>query len=139
MADGPALALQAALVAALRADAGVSALVGARVYDKPPHAANLTFPYVRIGPIILSPLRMSGDCVDDEIGFGIEAYSRPVAGRVEAARIAQAIREALDGVPFAVTGFNLDWCNYLTQAVSEGSDGESYVATVAFEAALSDA
>lgn len=135
MADGPALALQAALVAWLRANAGISALVGGRVYDEPPQGVE--FPYVRIGQIDLSPVRMSGDCRDDLIRFSIEAHSRPVAGRVEAARIANAIVAALDTAALPVTGSNLDWCHWQTQAVTRSPDGRSYIATVAFEAALS--
>ncbi|AFA44854.1 DUF3168 domain-containing protein [Rhodobacter capsulatus] len=134
MADGPALALQAALVARLRADAGVGALVGARVYDEPPDGA--TLPLVRIGNIDVAPERMDG-CTDEAVTFSIEAHSRPISGRVEASRIAHAIRSALDEADFVVTGHHLDWCQFLTQAVTRGADGKTYVATVAFQAALS--
>jgi hypothetical protein len=134
MADGPALALQAALVARLRADAGVSALVAARVYDEPPDGAAL--PLVRVGTLDVAPERMDG-CTDEAIIFSIEAHSRPIAGRVEASRIAHAIRVALDEVSLTVAGYNLDWCQFLTQAGSRGSDGKTYIATVAFQAALS--
>ena len=137
MADGPALALQAALVARLKANAGVTALVGARVYDEPPQ--NVQFPYVRIGTVDLAPLRLSGPCTHEDLVLSVEAHSRPVAGRVEAARIAHAIRLALDGGGFTVTGYTLDWCDWTTQAVSRAADGESYIATLAFEAALSPA
>lgn len=137
MADGPSLALQKAVIAALKADAGVSALVGARVYDEPPQ--NVTFPYVRYGTDDLAPLRMSGDCVDDDIAFSVEVHSRPVAGRVEAKRIAQAVREALDDQTLTVAGFTLEWLQYTTQAITRAADGETYVATIAFEAALSAA
>lgn len=137
MADGPALALQKALVAALKADAGVTALVGARVYDEPPQGA--TFPFVRIGTVTVEPLRMSGACVDEDIAFSIEAHSRPIAGRVEATRIAEAIRTALDDQALTVSGFNAEWVQYMTQAVTRAPDGKSYVATIAFEAALSAA
>lgn len=134
MADGPALALQAALVARLRADAGVAALVGARVYDEPPDGA--TLPLVRIGNIDVSPERMDG-CTDEAITFSIEAHSRPISGRVEASGIANAIRVALDETDFTISGYHLDWCQWLTQAVTRGADGKTYVATVAFQAALS--
>ena len=137
MADGPALALQAALVAALRANAGVSALVGARVYDEPPQG--VVFPYVRVGSVDLRPLRMSGTCTDEDVLFSIEVHSRPVAGRVEASRIAHAIRLALDDAALVVAGFALEWCQFTTQAVTRAADGESYIATIAFEAALSAA
>lgn len=137
MADGPALALQKALVASLRANAGVSALVGARVYDEPPQG--VTFPYVRVGNVDLRPLRMSGACIDEDILFSIEAHSRPVSGRVEASRIAHAVRVALDDAALSVAGFTLEWCQFTTQAVTRAADGESYIATIAFEAALSAA
>ena len=137
MADGPALALQAALVTRLRANAGISALVGARVYDEPPQ--NVVFPYVRIGNVDLAPLRLSGDCRDDDIRFSIEAHSRPVAGRVEATRIAAAVVAALDGAALTVAGHHLDWCQWVTQAATRAPDGRSYIATIAFEAALSPA
>ena len=136
MADGPALALQAALVAVLRADAGVAALVGTRVYDEPPDGA--TLPLVRIGNIDAAPERMDG-CTDEALTFSVEAHSRPIAGRVEASRIAHAIRVALDETEFSVTGYHLDWCQWLTQAVTRGADGKTYIATVAFQAALSAA
>lgn len=136
MADGPDLALQVALVAALKANAGVASLVGARVYDEPPQ--HVIFPYVRIGMMDLRPLRLS-DCTDEDIMFSIEAHSRPVAGRVEAGRIANAVRVALDGATPSVTGYTLDWIDWQTQAVTRATDGKSYIATIAFEAALSAA
>lgn len=135
MADGPALALQAALVSALRASAPLAALVGVRVYDEPPQT--VVFPYVRIGQIEQSALRMDG-ATDHDFTFSIEAHSRPGAGRVEATRIADAIRVALNDTALSVAGFTCDWCIYTTQAVSRNADGQSYVATVAFEASLAD-
>lgn len=134
-ADGPALALQAALVTALRADAGVAALVSARVYDEPPQ--NVVFPYLRVGQLDVEPLRLSGACTDEDILFSIEAHSRPVAGRVEAARMAHAVRVALDGTTPALAGYHVDWIDWRAQAVTRGADGKSYIATVAFAAALS--
>lgn len=133
MADGPDLALQVALVAALRADAGLAALVGPRIYDEPPQKTR--FPYVRIGTVNARPLRLS--CrTDDDLTFSIEAHSRPVSGRVEAGRIAFAVRKALDGAQLTAPGYTVAWCQYTTQAVSRASDGRSYVATIAFEASL---
>lgn len=137
MADDASLALQKAVIAALRADAGVAALVGAKVYDEPPHG--VTPPYVRYGTDNLAPLRMSGDCVDEDIAFSVEVHSRPVAGRVEAKRIAQAVREALDDQALTVTGFTLEWLQYTTQSITRAADGETYIAVIAFEAALSAA
>lgn len=131
MVDGPALALQAALVAALRADAGVAALVGARVYDEPPQ--DVVLPYVRLGNLDASALRM--DChTDTDITVSIECHSRPASGRVEAGRMAYAVRLALDDVSLTLAGHTLDWCYYLTESVTRAPDGRSYIAVVAFEA-----
>lgn len=133
MADGPALALQAALVARLKADVGVSALVGTRIYDEP--AQSVSYPYIRIDNFDVDPLRMDGH-TDFTVTFGIEGHSRPVAGRVEATRIAEAMVVALDGADLIVTGFTCDWCWFVTQTVNRATDGKSYVATVVFEASL---
>lgn len=133
MADGPALALQKAVIAALRADAAVSALVAGRVYDEPPQGVEA--PYVRIGNVDVSPLRMDGS-TDETVTFSIEGHSRPVAGRVEATRIAEAVRGALEGQDIVVPGFTTDWLHFITQAVSRDADGKSYVAVAAFEASL---
>jgi hypothetical protein len=137
MVDSPALALQAAVVARLKATAGVAALVGARVHDVPPQG--VVFPYIRMGRKISRPVRMSGPCRDDEVTFSVEGHSRPVAGRVEAERLGFAIEKALDDVAFTVPGYRLDWCRYITQAVEEAPDGRSYIVNVAFEAAISAA
>lgn len=137
MADGPDLALQKALISVLRANAPLASLVGSRVYDEPPQSVAL--PYVRLGNVDLSPERLS--CADDHrLTFSIEVHSRPISGRVEASRIAAAVRIALNDqealIKAALIGFDVDWCTYTTQTVNRSADGQSYVAVVAFEAAL---
>ena len=136
MADGPALALQKALIVALKADAAVFALVGVRVYDEPPQAVVL--PYIRLGHLEVRPVRTTCGAGWD-VSFGIEAYSRPVAGRVVVTQICEAVVTALDQreamVPVAL--FHLDWLNFQTQTAGRDGDGESYVGVVAFEASLS--
>lgn len=136
MADPAALALQKAVVARLLASPGVSALVAGRVHDEPPQG--VAFPYVRIGQTDQRALRM--DChTDDDVLFSVECHSRPDAGRVEAMRIAQAVREALDDAPLTVAGHVLDWMDYTALSVTRAPDGRSYVAVVAFAAALAPA
>lgn len=137
MADGPALALQKALIDFLKADAGIAALVGARVYDEPPEP--VTRPFVRLGNVEVQPLRASG-CVTTIATFSVEAHSRPIQGRIEATRIAEAIVAALDdaGGSLSPVGFVVPWCDYLVQIVIRDSDGKSYAANVAFEAALDE-
>lgn len=135
MADGYALALQKALVGQLRADAGVSALVSTRIYDEPPQTP--TRPFIRIGAIEPAPLRT--DCrAAARVNFGIEVYSRPTSGRVEATRCAEAVVAALDEQEDAltVTGYTLTSLQWMGQTVGRDPDGQSYTAIVAFEALL---
>ncbi|UOA23596.1 hypothetical protein DSM110277_02025 [Sulfitobacter pontiacus] len=134
MADRYALALQKALVAKLKADAGVVALVGARIYDQPPQAA--LRPYIRIGGIEPRPVRTDGKAAAN-LTFGIEAHSRPVtSGRVEATKCAEAIVTALDDATLTVTGFDVVQVHWQTQTLTQDSDGQSYTAIVAFDTLL---
>lgn len=133
MPETQALELQAGLVAALKADATLSALVGAAVFDEPPQSQ--PFPYVRLGGIDEETRRASCDVAYD-YRFSIEVHSRPAAGRVEAARIAGAVRDALNGnaslVP--IDGYVLRWIEHVTTTTARAADGRSYVARVAFSA-----
>lgn len=131
---GPAAALQKAVIAALEANAGVAALVGDRIYDEPPQG--VAFPFVRLGRKDISPLRMQ--CrTDTDILFSVEVHSRPMAGRVEAEAIAYAVQTALDDADLTLDAWHLDWCEYVTSAGFVEADGQSYIATVAFRAAIS--
>jgi hypothetical protein len=133
MADSYAIELQVALVAHLLADAGVSALVSARVYDEPPEP--VVRPFVRIGDIEPRPVR--SDCGNAAgVIFGIEVYSRPNSGRVEATRGAEAVVAALDEATLSVVGFNAVYCRWLTQTVDRDGDGKGYSAIVVFETLL---
>lgn len=136
MADDASLALQAALVQALKADSSVSGLVTSRVYDEPPQG--LSFPFIRVGNIDARPYRDSCT-VADEVTFSIECHSRPESGRVEAARMAAAVRAALDQAALTVVGHTLEWLDFTAQTVIRAADGKSYIATVAFEASLAKA
>ena len=140
MADeGAALALHKAVVARLRADAGVGDLVGDRVYDEPPQSP--TRPFVRLGAIEPRPVRTTCGRAE-RIGFAIQVHSRPEgAGRVEASRIAHAVRAALDereadlpAAPYEVV--SVSWT---AQTADRDRDGQSYLAIVAFEALVEGA
>jgi hypothetical protein len=133
VADGPALAWQAAVIARLKADATVAALVGARVYDEPPQDA--VFPYIRLGAVEVDIVPTDGRTAW-LLTFGVEAHSRPVAGRVEATRLAETIVAALEDADVDVTGFRLAWCFFQTFTVNRAGDGQSYAAIIAFEAML---
>jgi hypothetical protein len=86
-------AVQSALYELLKADAGVAALVGARVYDRPDKAA--TYPYIRIGPGDASRA-MSDPCVQSRVyALQIDCFSAARAGVYEAWTINDAVCEAL--------------------------------------------
>lgn len=132
MAD-PSFALQAAIIAALAADAGVTALVPvARIYDEPPQ--NQTFPYIYLGEAQVLPEKY--DQVDgSEPHLTIHAYSRrPGFGEVK--RVTAAIVAAIDDQPpdvtgFAVIEFLLEQINYL-----HDPDGVTRHAAIVFRAVI---
>jgi len=91
MAEDPDLELQGAIIARLKADAGVTALVGTRVYDRIPKEA--PFPYVSYGPTDM--LSDDAECINGfNIAVQIDVWSRAV-GTPEAKRIGNAVRRAL--------------------------------------------
>ena len=135
MADNFALALQKGLLAALKANAGVTALVSTRIYDEPPQ--NVTFPYARFGDI--SPDAFDTDTKEGAmVGISIEAHSRSASGRVEAVRIVEAVKEALhrNETSVTVTGYTLVELIFQTYTVTRDAEGRGYTATIALEAML---
>jgi hypothetical protein len=138
MADGFALAMQKGLRAALAANAGVAALVGARIYDEPPQ--NVVFPYLRM--VDINPAAFDTDTTEGaEISISVEAYSRSASGRVEAAQMAEAVRAALhrQEASLTVSGFTLVELIFQTFNVTRDADGRGYTAVIVFQATLETA
>lgn len=138
MADGFALALQKGLRAALVANAGVTALVSARVYDEPPQG--VTFPYLRFGDI--TPTAFDTDTkVGATVDISLEANSRSASGRVEAVKIVEAVNAALHRQEgsVTVTGFTLVELIFQTHNVTRDPDGRGYTAVIALRALLETA
>ena len=100
----PSLELQRVIVATLKADAAVNALIAGRVYDRVPSPA--TFPYVVVGDDQVS--QAHAQCLEGstEVFSSLHAWSREV-GKVEAKKIAGAVVTALNGAPLALTGYRL--------------------------------
>ena len=88
----PALAVQKALVGALKADPTLAALVAGRIYDQPPAAAQM--PYVSTGEDQVVPDRADGGYEGSDITVTIHAWSR-ATGFPEVKQIAAAIRIVL--------------------------------------------
>ncbi len=133
MSDGYALPLQEALVIALRADPTLSAEIAGRVYDEPPQGVE--YPYVRIGAIAPRPLRTDGKSAA-EVTFGIEVYSRPVAGRVECTRICEAVVAAIDEQTLTIANYDTVLIHWITTTVDRESNGRDYTGIVAFRTLL---
>lgn len=91
----PSLELQKAIVARLRADAAVTALVAGRVYDAPPISP--VFPYITLGEADV--LVQRADCYDgSECSMSVHGWSR-ATGFPEVKRIAAAVRASLHEAP----------------------------------------
>lgn len=99
MAD-PSLELQGAIVARLKdVSAGVTALVGQRIYDPVP--AVPTFPYISLGPD--DAISDDAECITGfEITVQIDAWSRQ-PGFKEVKTIADAVRVALHDYAFTLS------------------------------------
>jgi hypothetical protein len=94
----PSLELQKAIVAALKADAAVTAIINGRIYDAVPGGA--TKPYVSFGPFQLLPEH--GDCLDGGEAFvTLDAWA---AGpdTVQVKQLGTAIARALDLAPIVL-------------------------------------
>lgn len=101
----PSLELQRVIIATLKADAAVNALIAGRIYDRVPSPE--TFPYVVIGDDQVS--QAHAGCLEGstEVFSSLHAWSRAV-GKVEAKNIAGAVVTALNGAPLALSnGYRL--------------------------------
>jgi hypothetical protein len=124
------LELQKAIVARLKADAGVVALVGQRIYDQPPIAP--VFPYISLGPDQTLPDR--ADCYDgSEVNLQVDAWSRAV-GFPEVKRIAEAARAALQDAPLSLAGHRLVDLTFVDGRTLRDPDGLTSHAAMTFRA-----
>lgn len=112
------LALQGAIVAALKADADVAALVGARVFDVVTPGAD--YPYISLGEDQVLP--DGGDCFDAyDIRSTIHLWSRTV-GFPEVKRLAAAV-DAVLGSDLVVPGHHVIECGLTDTRFLRDPDG----------------
>jgi hypothetical protein len=97
----PATEIIQKVIAALRADTAVAAIVGTKVLDRPPHKDNdpsVTSPYISFGPHDTTTDELY-DCLDlVDLNFQIDAWSWGGTGaysRAIVSDIASAVRKAL--------------------------------------------
>jgi hypothetical protein len=125
------VALRAAIVAALGADAPLTSLLGgAKIYDQPP--ASAAFPYVTLGESRVSDYS-TGDAPGEEHAVTLHGWSRQ-GGHKEAHSIAGALLQALDDAPLTLADHTLVNFRFAVADVRRESDGRTYHALVRFRA-----
>ncbi len=127
-------AVQQAMHAALIADAPLGALVGARIYDRPP--PDVAFPFVALGD-------MEVVAADTGAGIGADAgaahrltlvvWSR-AGGRREAKEIMSAVYEVLHNAPLPVPGHTLVSLQFERGTLAHASDADALRGQLRFRA-----
>lgn len=128
------LMLQAAVIAAMKNESTLTALIGERVYDDVPPKP--TFPYVNWDDDGTND--DSADCVTgSEIFFSLHIWSRSV-GKPEAKRIAGVIRRLLDENELSVTDYHLVTLNHRITRWVRDPDGLTKHGIVTFRALIDE-
>lgn len=126
----PTLELQGAIVARLKAEAGVTGIVGQRIYDPVP--AGAVFPYVSMGP--REELSDDAECITGiEATMQIDAWSRS-GGFSEVSRAADAVRDAIHGYEFNLTTNALVLFEHRLTRIFRDPDGITSHAAMTFTA-----
>lgn len=114
----------------LRADAGVTALAGERVYGAA--FASAVFPFVALGPVKAKAWNAGGER-GEEIVFAVHCFARR-GGREAAVALAEACGTALDNAQLALTGARLVALFYQDADVALEKDRETWRAVARFRA-----
>lgn len=124
------LELQGAIVARLKADVALSALVDGRVYDQP--RGDAPYPQVTIGEA--DTLRNDADCISGEdVYLTMHAWSRSV-GFPEVKRVASAVVDALHDVSLSLPTNNMLAIEHRQTRVFRDADGLTSHAVIEFAA-----
>ncbi|MCB1500462.1 MAG: DUF3168 domain-containing protein [Bauldia sp.] len=126
----PALALQAAVHAALVADASVGAVVGDRIHDAPPR--NAAFPFIALGEARTGDWS-TGTEDGAEHRLVLHVWSRH-RGKAECWTAIEAIRAALHEAALAVEGHRLVNLRFETADVGADRDGITWHGVARFRA-----
>jgi hypothetical protein len=138
MADGYSLATQVGVLAALKANSGVTSLVSTRIYDEPPQ--DVVFPYLRFNTI--QPNAFDTDTAQGAlVDISLEAHSRSASGRVEATQIAEAVQAALhrQEASVSIAGYTLVELIFEAISVTRDSEGRGFTAVISLQAMLDTA
>jgi hypothetical protein len=126
----PSYEIQVAVVARLKSNAAVNALISGRVYDSVPKTAQ--FPYVTLGEG--DENAADADCIDGlEISFDVDVWSRSV-GFPESKHIADAVRRALTNPEIVLQENALVDLTHRQTRVFRDPDGLTSHAVLTFQA-----
>jgi hypothetical protein len=126
----PGFALQKAVIAALRADAGVAALTASRVYDDPPR--NVAFPYVSLGPATLADWDTATERGHVHM-LHLDIWSRQ-GGRKEVRAVLGAVEAVLHDAALALDGHRLINLRFEFADIFRDEDGETMRGAVRYRA-----
>jgi hypothetical protein len=129
-------ALQKAIVARLKANQDLNALISGRVYDRVPAGAALPYAHIRN----FQAVDDGAECVDGlEVYIDIDVWSNAV-GKVEASRAASAIRKSLNFAPLVLDEpYALAEIDHRDTNVGDGGDGILSRARLSFRALVESA
>lgn len=128
----PELELQGAIVARLKADPAVMALVNGRIYDSVPQGA--AFPYVTIGPV--DSVTDDADCITGlDVAQQIDCWSR-APGFPECKKIVDAVRASLHDFDLVLASNALAFFEHRTTRITRDPDGLTSHGILGFEAAV---
>lgn len=112
-----------AMVAALKGDAGVAAIVGDRVYDRAPQS--VTFPMVSLGPTYAQPAIETIGGEGWEVSVTLDLWTRG-GGRAVAASLMAAAVDALHNADIALDAGTTVLCRLESQHVMMEQDGVTH-------------
>ncbi|HEU0220836.1 MAG TPA: DUF3168 domain-containing protein [Paracoccaceae bacterium] len=132
--------LQEAVFAALQAHAGVTAIVGTRIYDAAPHAANVPDPledYVTLGEELVRPFN-TADGIGGTHDFAVTVHSGR-DGFQRSKALAGAICDALIDAPLALSRGRLVALRFVQAQALRGRAPERRRVVLRFRAVIEDA
>lgn len=127
-----------AIMAALKADAGLTNLVPSpRIYpSRTP--ANLTWPFIRMGVTSELPFRPSGAYGSQTIIGAVHVFTKSVAGNLDAERAAnlakKEIARVLDGLVVNITGGYVNVRYDGGQTIQDAAEADAYHGIVNYDA-----
>lgn len=124
-------ALQQAIIDALRADAGVTAIVGQRSYDAPPK--DVVYPFISLGTSVITTDRPDGYSSRGEV-VQVDAWTEDQRQRQPIKALCDAVIDALDQADLDLAGvYGLARLDLVLARVMDDPDGITKHAALQFE------